>query len=494
MQVRGLTKTFGPTIAVNDVSMELYRGEIRGLIGENGSGKSTLASILSGILQPDRGSMTLAGKDYAPRNLVEANKLGVSIIVQEMGTIDGLTVSENIFLGNEKQFFRRGIRNSNLMDRQARALLEEYSLPGINTSLDVGHFTFEERKLFEMAKALYLGPKLFIVDETTSALSQKGRDELYRVMKDMREKGNTVVFISHDLPEVLEMCDRITAFRDGTFVDTVDNMGLHEDELKRLMVGRSLEHKYYREDYQGRLSDDVALRVVDVEIPDLLHGVGFEVHKGEILGIGGLTDSGMHELGKVMFGALKTSRGCVTVGPSKVRIETIRVAIAHGIGYVSKDRNVEALVSLASIADNVCLTNLGTLARLTYISKRKERRFAEEETRKLNVKMASVAQFVISLSGGNKQKVALTKWLARGSEVLILDCPTRGIDVMVKATIYKVMNDLKQQGKAIVMISEELMELKGMCDRIIVLKEGRMMGEILRKVDLSEEDIIRYMI
>jgi ABC-type sugar transport system ATPase subunit len=494
MQGRGLCKAFGPTIAVDDVTIDIYKGEIRGLIGENGSGKSTLVSIFSGILKADHGSMKFLGNEYAPHDLVAANKCGVSIVVQEMGTIDGLTVSENVFLGDEKQFFKRGFRNSRLMDKKAKALLEEYNLPNIDTSLDVGHYTFEERKLIELVKAVYYGPKLFIVDETTTALSMKGREELYKVIKDVRSRGGTVIFISHDLMEVLGICDSITVFRDGKLISTVDNKNIGEDDLKKLMVGRNLEHRYYREDYDGRVSDEVVMKVEQVETEDMLKDISFDVHRGEILGIGGLTDSGMHELGKVLFGALKKTKGTVTLLPSKVQINKIGDAIKNGMGYVSKNRNQEALIAFSSILDNVCLGNFEKVERLTFISRRKERSFTQDEAKKLNIKMTSVDQTITSLSGGNKQKVALTKWLARDSAVLVLDCPTRGIDVMVKATIYDLMSKLKESGKTIIMISEELLELKGMCDRIIVLKEGKMVAEISRRKDLSEEEIIRYMI
>lgn len=493
-KTEGLCKTFITTKAVDDVTIEIYKGEVRGLIGENGSGKSTLSSMISGILKHDKGKMIIKGKDYLPKNQIDANKSGVSIIVQEMSTIEGLTVAENIFLGNEKEFVSNGITNKKKMNEKAKMLLEEYNVSNIDTGVDVSFLSFEDRKMIELVKSVYFNPQIFIVDETTTALSQKGRKKLFEIIKGLKDKGSSIIFITHDLKELIEICDTITVLRDGKVIDTIVNENITEDILKKMMVGRELEGKYYRDDYTEHIMNEPVLEVRNVVIPGELKDINFDLYKGEILGIGGLTNSGMHELGKVAFGALTPESGHVKLVKSGKIIRNIREAIANGVGYVSKNRDQEALMLLASIKDNICLPSLNNLSKLFHIALGKEKKYASDGAEKLNVKMSSVEQFTLFLSGGNKQKVVLAKWLSRDSDILILDCPTRGIDVMVKASIYDLMQKLKESGKSIIMISEEILELIGMCDRIIILKNGEITSEIRRDRDLSEEAIIKYMI
>jgi ribose transport system ATP-binding protein len=494
LRASGLRKTFGETKAVKSIDIEIYKGEIRGLIGENGSGKSTMVSMLAGVLTKDAGAITFLGKPYEPADQLDANRKGCSIIMQEMNTIEGLTVSENLFLGNEGEFFTGGFKNSSLMNTKAKTLLQEYGLVKINPANDIGYYSFEARKMIELVKAVYFTPKLFIVDETTTALSQNGRNKLYDIMKELKTKGNSVLFISHDLGEILELCDTITVFRDGELINTVDAKEVGESDLKRFMVGRDLNDQYYREDYGRPQLREVLLEVKNISIPNQINNVSFNLHKGEILGIGGLTDCGMHELGKVIYGALKNYQGKITLTSKGIQIKTIKQAIENGIAYVSKNRDEEALMLNASILDNICLVSLDDLKKVFHISKIKERQFAEEYSERLQVKMSSVRQFVSALSGGNKQKVSLAKWIAKDSNIFVLDCPTRGIDVTVKAAVYSLMYELINAGKSIIMISEEILELIGMCDRIIILKHGAVSGEIERKESLNEEEIIHYMI
>ena len=495
MHIKDICKSFGPTKAVNNVTVDIYKSEIRGLIGENGSGKSTLVSMIAGIQKPDSGTMVFENREYSVQNQVEANKKGISIIVQEMSTLDGLTVAENIFFGHEDLFSKRGIRNLTRMNEKAKEYMSQFGLKDINPRANISLYNFEQRKLIELVKAAYLNPKLVIIDETTTALSQNGRDELYKLIKDLRKQGSTVVFISHDLPEVLELCDTITVFRDGHLIKTIENSSeVMEGDLKRLMVGRELTEKYYREDYGQPISDEVVLSVRNVNLPRILSDVNFDLHRGEILGIGGLSESGMHEIGKVIFGASPKSAGTVLLEEKNIQIKSIKQAIVNDMGYVSKNRDHEALINNASIKDNVCISSLDKLKNGIYISSKKEREFTQKYVEQLNLKMESVEQFISALSGGNKQKVALAKWIARNSQILVLDSPTRGIDVMVKAAIYELMEQLVAQGKSIIMISEEILELIGMCDRLLILKNGKISGEFLRSKDLGEEVIIQRMI
>lgn len=494
MRCTDMCKYFGVTKAVDHVNFELYRGEIRGLVGENGSGKSTLVSSIAAIFPRDSGEIVLDGKVYNPTNQLEANDCGVNMITQEMGTIDTLTIAENIYLGHESLFIRFGLRNLRKMNEMAQRILGNAGIEGIDPSVMANRYNFEQRKAVELAKAIGFDPKILIVDETTTALSHESREMLYRVMKQLRDEGKCVVFISHDLQEVLALCDDITVLKDGKLVGTFEADQLTESDLKRAMVGRAMDDHYYRTDYETPISNEVVLQAKNLEVPGVLHDVSIDLHKGEILGIGGLSEAGIHELGKVLFGINLDQTGEVYLPGKDVRIDSISASIRNGVGYLPKNRDQEGLMLEASIADNINIANIDKINAGVMIWPKTAAQFAQSQAEALKVKMVNIDQFVSDLSGGNKQKVSLSKWLARDADIMILDSPTRGIDVMVKASIYQTMTDLKAQGVSIVMISEELMELIGMCDRILVLANGRVNGSFDRSKDLSEEMIIEKMI
>ncbi len=494
LQVQHMTKSFGITKALKDVSFNINKGEVHALIGENGSGKSTLTNMLTGIYQIESGTFILDGEEVHPKNQVEANKQGISIIVQELGTLSGLTVAENIFLGHEEAFVKFGIKNTNAMNRKATELLKEYGFDRIKASAQIDDYNFEDRKLVEIVKATYFHPKIVVIDETTTALSQEGREELYKHMNRIREEGNTVIFISHDLPEVLDKSDTITILRDGVYIDTVKSADVTEDDLKRLMVGREVTGNYYRPDYGEPISDEVVLSVRDVTVPGQIEDISFDLHKGEILGFGGLSESGMHEVGKAVFGASYDRQGTVTLADGTA-INNIPTAIKHGLAYTSKDRDNESVVMNQSICENICLPSLGDLSnKIGLLSDRKLHAFAEREAENMSVKMQNVDQFVSDLSGGNKQKVVVARWIGKDSDLVVFDSPTRGIDIKVKQDIYQLMDQMRKNGKSIIMISEELMELIGMCDRILIMKDGKLNGEVLRNEELTENDLIEKMV
>lgn len=488
-----IDKSFGITHAVNDVSLTVDRGEIRGLIGENGSGKSTFSSMLCGIYPIGGGRFLLNGEPLRVHNQVEANRRGVSIIVQETGTLSGLTVAENIFLGSEDRFIKHGVKNTGAMNREAQRLLDEYGFGRIRASMMIDRYNFEDRKLIEIVKATYFKPLILVVDETTTALSQYGREEMYKLMDQTRADGRTVVFISHDLSEVLQHTDTISVLRDGELIDTVFSRDVAEDDLKRLMVGRELGSRYYRTDYGESRPDEVVLTARDLSVPGQLDGVSFELHAGEILGFGGLSECGMHEIGKAVFGASFDRKGSVTL-KNGATIRAIPDAIRNSVAYASKDRDNESLIVNESIRNNIVLPSIDDLASRGVLLRRKLDRFADEHARRMSVKMTGVEQYVSDLSGGNKQKVVLARWLGKGSDIIVLDSPTRGIDVKVKADIYALMSELKRQGKAILMISEEIPELLGMADRILIMKNGRINGAFDRDPALGEEDLIAKMV
>lgn len=494
LQVKGIYKSFGVVKALKDVSVSFLPGEIHGLIGENGSGKSTLSSVISGIYSCDRGEMFLEGKPYKPLSIMDGEKHGICMIVQEMGTISGITVAANVFTGKEELFSKFGIVNKKAMNKAAQEALDKIGATYIRADNKIDEESFENRKIVEIARSMFQDIKVFIIDETTTALSQKGRELLYRIMNKLRDENKVVIFISHDLDELTEHCNTVTVLRDGTYIKTLHGKEIQPDIMRQLMIGREVQDNYYRIDYDDYRGGEDVMTMENVSTESGLKDISFSLRKGEILGIGGLTDSGMHDLGRAMFGLEKCERGRVYLSSSGEKIQSPQKAIRHKIGYVSKNRDKESILNQSNIMDNICLPSYDKIKKGAYISPKAEKNLANKEADILKIKMSSIKQLCGQLSGGNKQKVALAKWLGNDSDVLILDCPTRGIDVGVKASIYKLMDDYRKEGKSILMISEELPELIGMSDRILILKDGMVAREFERDRTLTESDAIKYMI
>ncbi|MCI9151429.1 MAG: sugar ABC transporter ATP-binding protein [Lachnospiraceae bacterium] len=485
-------KSFGPTKALVNVDFTLYPGEVHGLIGENGSGKSTLSTIIAGVQRADSGSLFLKGEKYDPKNALAANSQGICMLLQEQGTFDGISVAANIFVGKEKEFVQHGLLNTRKLFIRGEAALQRIGAEGIRPEMNTSQLNFEERKLVEIARAMESDPDILIVDETTTALSRKGRDLLYRLMEQMKERGKSVIFISHDIGEVKEVCDYLTVLRDGAKIDTLAKEDFSDDRIRKLMVGREVSENFYRNDNHATRQEEVAVRLTHVSY-GRLKDINMEVHKGEIVGIGGLTDCGMHDLGKIMFGLIKPDQGHCELGNGTVIKNSVE-AIRQGMGYVAKDRDKEALMMGASIRDNICAPALKKLSRRGFITSRREKEYVNQWAKELSVKMNSIDQYVMYLSGGNKQKVSVAKWVGFDADILIFDCPTRGIDIGVKAAIYQLLTSLKECGKAILMISEELMEIIGMSDRTIIMKDGVITGEFRRDDMLTEDKLIEYII
>lgn len=730
---QSITKRYGPTIALNNVEIFIYPGEVRGFIGENGSGKSTMAALMTGIHDVTSGTMAFQSSEWVPLSTTDALNRGIGIVVQENGTIPPISVAENIFLGALNQFkgvnffeqykvenfspyfdhtflvelqslketistklaqlkadgeeayyaekrFIKLIQNDKVLSKDAKLkeisphhdalrkakmvmlanrvaikalqkeydsklkeaynkklpillahnlahkekLVEEYNekstalyekfvnvsknineafakevdgvsekvykrrhaheLKGnekkyiselsrldrnyelqllllkndvqsfknyyinarnllykkhessfvevnkhrvlsivfglfvnrrklnkyaqlalnqigvthIRAEIPCGAYDMQDRKLIEIAKVLYKNPTIFIVDETTTSLSETGRAILYGQMERLKNEGKSVLFISHDLEEIKEKCDTLTVLRDGNIVATLDKSKgeFIDDVILKAMIGRELNGAYYREDYDGSYGDEVVLKMVDgIEGKKLRH-VNVELHKGEILGIGGLSESGMRELGQALFGHIKMEGGYVYSGPELKTIITSEVtAMANKIGYLPKNRDTQGLSQKDSIFNNIALASLNNVAKLNlFVFKGSERKVVNKQVRDLSIKANSSQDLVSTLSGGNKQKVSLAKWLGNESEILILDCPTRGVDVGVKQFIYQLMYAMKKEGRSILMISEELPELIGMSDRILIMKDGKIMKEFNRDPELTQDQIVKYMI
>lgn len=487
-----ICKSFGSVQALSEFDITIQPGEIRGLVGENGSGKSTFSSIVAGIQKCDSGKMYLEGKEYQPTGTVDAVDHGISMVVQEQGTIARISVAANIFFGKEAMFSRHGVLNVKKMNEEAGKALKNIGVDNIRPEMMTDALTFEDRKLVELSRALYTLPKIWIIDETTTALTVAGRELLYKLMKKMRDNGCAILFISHDIDEIMDKCDSLTILRDGLLTANLTKEEFDADKIRQLMIGRELSGHYYREDSGEKQNQEVVLEARNIS-SGILSDVSLQLHKGEILGVGGLSDCGMHVLGKVLFGLIRPDVGEVLKNGSE-KVKSPSWAVNHGIGYVSKNRDQESMMVIGSICDNICLPSLKDLTPFGPISVKKQKNLANTWAKKMEVKASTIEIFCNTLSGGNKQKVVLAKWLGKGSDILILDCPTRGIDVGTKAAIYHLIEKLKEEGKSILLISEELQELIGMSDRIILLKDGIVSGEFFREEGLTETKLIRKMI
>lgn len=494
-RAKGMWKEFGITVALKGVDMEIRRGEIRGLIGENGSGKSTIMSIAAGMQPATAGQMEFLGKSWAPHSMIQAQQAGLSMILQETNTIPGVSVAQNLFAGREREFTTAGMINMRRMYRAADKLLDQFGISEIRGRDPIDSLAFESRKLIEIVRCVDENTQILVVDETTTALSFRGREILYRLIHQMAQEGKAVVFVSHDMDEILEQCTCLTVLRDGEIIGTLTQDEMRQPgaarRIRYMMVGREIGEKYYREDYDARCSSKVALEFKHVTCGQI-RDFNLTIHEGEIVGIGGLSGCGMHEIGRIAYG-LETLQGG-TVEREGVAIRNSLTAIQQGVGYISKNRDTEALILEASIQENIVLPSLPSLSRGTFISPRVEREMTEREIKSFRIKCSSGRQWVNTLSGGNKQKVSFAKWTAKGSQVLVMDCPTRGVDIGVKQAMYAMIEEMKREGRAILMISEELSELIGMADRLLIMKDFQVQREFQRSPDLKQTDIIEYMI
>ena len=503
-RAENMRKEFGPTVALKDVTFRLNRGEIRGLVGENGSGKSTIMSIASGMQEATHGQMFYKGEPWKPKSMVEAQKAGISMILQEANTFSNVTVAQNILSGQEEKFSKLGVFSLSQMARYAQKRLDSLGISHIRAGASINAYNFEDRKLVELVRCVTEDTEILVVDETTTALSHEGRRILYDLIHEMTEKRNkAVVLVSHDMDEIVEQCTVLTVLRDGEIIGEIppEDMALAKtDTGKRrevirnaryMMVGREIGERYYREDYDPSHSGKPALEINNASFGEIMN-FSLTVHEGEIVGIGGLSGCGMHEVGRAAFGLGKLRKGQVARNGSKITGPLS--AIRSGIGYISKNRDLEALILQGSVGDNILLPSLDALSRATFINPKDEKKLVGGQVENFSIKCYSSKQWVRTLSGGNKQKVSFAKWTAKDSDVFIMDCPTRGVDVRVKQFMYGLIDEMKKRGKAILMISEELSELVGMADRLIIMKDFEVTKEFERSPDLKQTDIIEYML
>lgn len=480
-----IVKTFPGVRALDGVQLEILEGEVHALCGENGAGKSTLMKIIAGAQPYTSGHMYVDGEEVQFRSTKEAELKGISMIYQEFNMVTELSVAENMYLGRLPKD-KLGKVDWKKLYHDAQAQLDQMGLR-INAKEKVANLSVAESQMVEIAKCLTINSKIIIMDEPTAALSDEEMQVLFKIIADLKKKGISIIYISHRMDEIFEISDRLTVFRDGKYVATKKIFETGYDDIVRMMVGRAVDNLYPVRNYEKQEVVFEAKNMISRRCKD----VTVQLHKGEILGITGLLGSGCIELSKIIYGAVPKRSGEVYINGQLSDCSTPRKALAAGIGFVSDDRKQEGLVLIRSIRENVSMSSLKKLIKFVKISKKKENENIKAQTAAMNIKMSDAEQLVGKLSGGNQQKVVFAKVLEAGPDILILDEPTRGVDVGAKAEIYQIMDDLTKQGKSIIIISTDLPELIGVSDRVIVMREGKVVKEFQRG-EANQENVLAY--
>lgn len=486
LEMKHIHKTFPGVVALDDVHLELRKGEVHMLLGENGAGKSTLMKILSGAYQKTEGQVFLEGDEIEIKNPRHAQDLGISIIYQEFNLIPHLSAGENIFLGREP-YRNAGVIDQKRLFDSAQKILNDLGV-GINAHQLVKELGVALQQMVEVAKALSLDAKILIMDEPTSALSENEINELFTTIRKLKEKGVSIVYISHRMAELFEIGDQVTILRDGKYIGTHKISDITRDELIRMMVDRELKEQFPK---QKALIGEEILRVEGLNRNGVLKDISFSLRKGEVLGIAGLMGSGRTELARALFGVDKIDSGKIYIKNQLQSIKSPRSAINLGIGFLTEDRKTQGLILILSVKENICLPSVERFSKMGIVQIKQEAQAANKYFKALRIKTPSLNQKVLFLSGGNQQKVVLSKWLCCEADVFIFDEPTRGIDVGSKVEIYHLMNRLTAEGVAIMMISSELPEILGMSDRILVMHQGRISGELSAEA-ATQERILNY--
>ncbi len=486
LTMKGIDKSFPGVHALKEVDFDLRKGEVHALMGENGAGKSTLMKVLTGIYSKDSGTITFEGQEVNFTTPKEAQDIGISIVHQELNMMNHLTVAQNIFIGREKMNGK--LINDKKMNEEAAKLFERLNIK-INPAEKMGNLTVGKQQMCEIAKAISRDAKVIIFDEPSAALTEAEIDELFKIIRDLRAKNLGIIYISHRMDEIKVITDRVTVMRDGEYVGTLITEKCTKDDIINMMVGRVI---YEDPKEKSNVPDDapVVLSVKNLNAGKMVRDVSFDLRKGEILGFSGLMGAGRTETARAIFGADKIDSGEIFVNGKKVVIKSPQDAVNAGIGYLSEDRKRYGIIVEKTVAENTTMASLEHFTNGLFIDKSKEKEAAVEYVDKLKTKTPTVDTKVVSLSGGNQQKVVIAKWLVRDCDILIFDEPTRGIDVGAKSEIYHLMNELVAQGKSIIMISSELTEVLRMSDRIVVMCEGRKTGELSIE-EASQEAIMR---
>ncbi len=484
LQMEDVCKEFPGVKALEDVQLELVEGEVHALLGENGAGKSTLIKVLGGIYIKDKGQIFIHGEEAEIRTVEDARKYGISIIHQELMMVPHMSVAENIFLGQEKTG-KMGSVNLRRQEKDAQRILDDFGLNVLADTL-LGALTIAQQQMVEIVRAVSFGARIIVMDEPTSSLSNKEVDILFDTVRKLKEQKIGIIYISHRMSELDEIADRVTILRDGKYIATVNVKDTTREKLVSLMVGRELSSYYTKTD---TATDEVILEVKDLSDGKMVKNVSFDLRKGEILGFAGLVGAGRTETLQNIFGLTRRTAGTVKLYGEEVNFKSPREAMKAGIGLVSEDRKKLGLFLEQSVRFNMTIEILDQFIKNLHYSRAKERKLTQEYIDKMETKVATMEQIISGLSGGNQQKVIIGRWLLATDKILILDEPTRGVDVLAKAEIYEIMDHLAAQGLSIIMISSELPELINMSDRVVVMSHGISTG-ILDRTELNQEKIM----
>jgi len=485
LQMQGISKSFPGVQALTSVDFSVASGEIHALVGENGAGKSTLMKILTGALLQDEGQISLRGQAVAINNPGDAQRLGISMIHQELSLIPHLTVGQNIYLGREPRTSLRAVIDWKQLYAQAQVLLDQLNLK-VDARDSVQDLSIAERQMVEVAKALSYEADLIAMDEPTSSLTDKETEILFEVMRSFKERDLSIIFISHRLEEVFEISDRVTVLRDGENIGTKPTTELDDDQVVHMMVGRQLGELYPKDELAH---GEVVLQASGLEDGRELRGVDLELRAGEILGIAGLAGAGRTALAETLFGVRPPSRGRVEIAGRAVNLKHPGQAIRQGMGFVPEDRKLQGLFLNMAVRENLVIAALPEISRFSFVNFKRADQMAREFVDKLNIRTPNLKQLVRNLSGGNQQKVIIARWLTLKPRILILDEPTRGIDVATKAEIHALMNILAKEGVALLVVSSDLPEVLGVSDRILVMRSGKITAEFTRQ-EATQDNIM----
>ena len=484
LEMRNITKRFSGNTVLDDVHLKIKKGEVHALLGENGAGKSTLMKILMGIYQKDEGTVLLDGEEVKITSPSQALYHGIAMIHQELDPILDMSIAENVFVGKELK--KRGLVDYRGMQKQADEILKRVGL-NVSSARMMRGLSVAQMQMVEIARAISWEAKLLIMDEPTASLTEREVEVLFELIQQLISEGRSIIFISHKMDEIFRVCNSVTVLRNGKYIGTKEIAETNSDELISMMVGRDVGEIYPKQQYP---IGETVFEVEDLTVPGWVRDISFSVHKGEILGIVGLVGAGRSEMMESIFGLRKKDSGTTRIHGKEVDISSPRVAVDNKIAFVTEDRKVTGLNLIGSVRENATIVNIRNLTKARLLNRANENKATIEYIDQLKIKTHSRETQVGFLSGGNQQKVAIAKWLLAEPEVIILDEPTRGIDVGAKRDIYLLMGELAKAGKAVVMISSEMPEVIGMSDRIMVLADGQIMGFVDRK-DFDQETLMQ---
>lgn len=485
IQMKNITKRFGGVKALSDVSLNVKKGEIHALIGENGAGKSTLMKILAGAYEKDDGEILIDGKKAKITSPKSAINLGVSVIYQEFMLAPDLTVAENIFI--DKLAGSKALINWKDLKKRAKEQLLKLGFEDIDPEEEVGNLSVAYQQIVEICKCLARNSKVLVFDEPTAVLTFSETQKLLSIIRNLKDKGVSIIYISHRLEELLEISDHVTVLKDGQYVGTVSTASLNKEELVSMMVGREITQLF--PERNAKIGEEI-LKVENLNAGDMVQNVCFSVKRGEVVGFSGLVGSGRTEAMRAIFGADKRDSGKVIYFGEEVSFKDPKEAILNGFGLLPEDRKKQGLLLEQSIRMNTTLASMFKIKKLGVINHKKEKAYVKDLLASISTKYSSMEDNANSLSGGNQQKIAFAKWLATDCKCIVLDEPTRGVDVGAKTEIYKIINNLAEEGVGVILISSEMAEIIGMCDRAIVMRQGTVAGEV-EKSDLTENNLIK---